>query len=291
MLMMSAKKSFSRFLIARFIAGAGSGVMYPSNFSMVVSTHDPGLRSSAVGFTLAGDIGSLCGPILAGYLYDAGGLSLTFSVLIALSFFAALVFFIVFPTVSSSTSFFDYFQPLFRNSNNNNNFNNNNFNNNITATSIQAQHRSGLSTASDLTQPFLYQQSRRGSTEGLASMTGKMVPETPSGVSTRDRDSDVPSFTFLSPRPFQSSSSFSIPFTHGSPPPPCIYNLHPQDRPTLTEIREQYERHRRESSLVTSSETYQSSGIFGKFKLMLYEFKVFATISFFSRCAALFYCW
>lgn len=58
-LMMMAKKSFLKFVIARLVAGMGSGFMYPANLSMVVATHDPTLRSSAVGFTLAGMIGTL----------------------------------------------------------------------------------------------------------------------------------------------------------------------------------------------------------------------------------------
>lgn len=104
LLMLIANRSFSFYLLARIIAGFGMGIMYPSNLSMVSTTHPPHVRATAVGFTLAGDIGSLCGPTVGGFLYDVGGARLLFSAALGVCFFATGAFALfIFPLRSRSS--------------------------------------------------------------------------------------------------------------------------------------------------------------------------------------------
>lgn len=91
-LLISPTPSFWRFVIARLIGGVGSGVMYPSNLSMIAAVHHVSVRATAVGFTLAGDLGSLCGPLIGGLLYDWGGTELLYSIMLGLCVANALVF-------------------------------------------------------------------------------------------------------------------------------------------------------------------------------------------------------
>jgi MFS family permease len=94
-LLVIAHGRFTFYIISRLIAGFSTSLMYPCNLKMVSSLHSQHIRATAVGLTLAGDIGSLIGPTLGGYFYDKGGATLVYIFLLFICLLCFSLFFLV----------------------------------------------------------------------------------------------------------------------------------------------------------------------------------------------------
>jgi MFS family permease len=73
-------RPFELLLVARFLQGASSSSVWTAGLALVAE-HYPGRRAQMMGFALMGSTaGSLVGPILGGWLFQAGGFALPFLV-------------------------------------------------------------------------------------------------------------------------------------------------------------------------------------------------------------------
>ena len=98
--------SLAMLFAARLLQGAADGMTWIVGFALIADLYGPDERGRAMGLAMAGSsLGIIIGPVLGGWLYEAGGIRLPFLVVAALAAADLIVFALVAPhTRGSGTS-------------------------------------------------------------------------------------------------------------------------------------------------------------------------------------------
>ncbi len=91
-------QSLPMLFAARLVQGAADGITWIVGFAMIADLYGPNERGRAMGLAMAGStLGIIIGPVLGGWLYEAGGIRLPFLVVAAMAIVDLVAFAIVAP--------------------------------------------------------------------------------------------------------------------------------------------------------------------------------------------------
>ena len=98
-------ESLMMLFVARLLQGAADGMTWIVGFAMIADLYGPEERGRAMGLAMAGStLGIIIGPVMGGWLYEAGGIRLPFLVVAAMAVADLIAFALVAPRTTGSGS-------------------------------------------------------------------------------------------------------------------------------------------------------------------------------------------